>query len=105
MARSAIGFFGIFGRSSDLRQLDDALRSVDVHPRMVAEAVKLTTVRLLEEHLGREPGPPDYRRAAERIEEALADGEGIDSQLILLAIHARFIEASVVDRFGLESSE
>lgn len=131
MARSAIGLFGIFGRSSDLRQLDDALRSVDIHPRMIAEAVKLTTVKLIEEHLGREPRPADYRRAAEmigycllgperfagandvalaeaveaRIEAALAAGEGLDSRLVLLAIHAKFIEASIVDRYGLEAAE
>ena len=45
--RSSIGLFGVFGRSGDLRQLDQALRSVDVHPRLVPEAVKLTVVNLL----------------------------------------------------------
>ena len=48
--RSSIGFMGIFGRSADLRQLDEALRSVDLHPRLVPEAVKLTVVNLLKDH-------------------------------------------------------
>ena len=45
--RSSIGFFGRFGRSKDLRQLDEALRALDVHPATVPEAVKLTVVNLL----------------------------------------------------------
>src|SRR5947209_13388433 len=55
MARrgSSFGFMGMFGRSHDLRQLDQALRSVDVHPAVVPEAVKLTTVNLLKGHAGR----------------------------------------------------
>jgi len=40
----------MFGRSHDLRQLDQALRSVDVHPAVVPEAVKLTIVNLLKDH-------------------------------------------------------
>src|SRR5262250_700735 len=52
MARrgSSFGFMGMFGRSHDLRQLDQALRSVDVHPAVVPEAVKLTTVNLPKDH-------------------------------------------------------
>src|SRR5262249_39677686 len=68
MARrgSSFGFMGIFGRSHDLRQLDQALRSVDVHPAVVPEAVKLTTVNLLKDHaVNDDPAPQAYRAAAE----------------------------------------
>ncbi|MCW5695702.1 MAG: hypothetical protein KIS96_03085 [Bauldia sp.] len=132
MANSTIGFFGVFGRSHDMRELDRAFRAVDVHPRMVPEAVKLTMAKLLKEaNGGREPDASAYAAAAElvgycmlgaeafagvndeaaalavegRIERALAseDSDGIDSQLILLALHAKLMEASVVDLFDLKS--
>jgi len=133
MARrgSSFGLFGIFGRSSDLRQFDQALRSVDVHPRLVPEAVKLTAVNLLKDHaIGDEPAPQSYRAAAEiigycmigaeafagandehlslqvgrRIESALETGDSLDAQLVLLTLHARVIQPSVVHRYGLESA-
>lgn len=129
---SSLGLFGIFGRSADLRQLDDALRSVDLHPRLVPEAVKLTAVSLLKEHAaGGEPAQAAYRNAAEllaycmigaegfdaandsalarqvevRIESALQGGAPLDAELILLTIHAKIVQPSVVAAFGLESSE
>ncbi len=40
-----LGFFGIFGRSHELRRLDQAVRAVGLHPVLVPEAVKLTTRR------------------------------------------------------------
>ena len=130
-SRSSLGLFGIFGRSADLRQLDQALRSVDVHPRLVPEAVKLTAVALLKDHaIGPEPAPQSYRAAAEilaycmigaeafagannvdlthaverRIEVALDKPEGLDAQLVLLTIHAKVIQPSVVHQFELDSS-
>jgi hypothetical protein len=129
--RSSLGLFGIFGRSQDLRRLDHALRSVDVHPRLVPEAVKLTVVNLLKDHaIGDEPAPQSYRAAAElvgycmtgaaafansnddhlahqiegRIDASLLAGDSLDAQLILLTLHARVIQPSVVDRFHLEST-
>ena len=129
--RSSLGLFGIFGRSADLRQLDQALRSVDVHPRLVPEAVKLTTVALLKDHaIGPEPAPQSYRAAAEllaycmigaeaftgvngddlchaverRIETALDAPASLDAQLVLLALHAKVIQPSVVHQFDLASS-
>ena len=129
--RSSIGLFGIFGRSQDLRRLDQALRSVDLHPRLVPEAVKLTVVNLLKDQaIGDEPAPQSYRAAAElvaycmigadafasandahltlqverRIDAALLSGESLDAQLILLTLHAGVIQPSVVDRYDLESS-
>jgi hypothetical protein len=133
MARrnSSLGLFGIFGRSGDLRQFDQALRAVDLHPKLVPEAVKLTVCALLKDHAATEPPPAAYRSAAEivgycmigpeafagandvelalaverRIEAALLAGDSLDAQLVLLTLHARVIQPSVVDRFALESAE
>jgi hypothetical protein len=130
-SRSSLGLFGIFGRSSDLRQLDQALRSVDLHPRLVPEAVKLTAVALLKDHaIGPEPAPQAYRPAAEilaycmvgaeafagatddelaqaverRIEAALDNAASLDAQLVLLTLHAKVIQPSVVHQFELDSA-
>jgi hypothetical protein len=129
--RSSIGLFGIFGRSYDLRQLDQALRSVDVHPMVVPEAVKLTAVNLLKDRaVNDDPAPQSYRAAAEivgycmvgaqafagangddlaraverRIEAALDASYGLDAELILLTLHANVIQPSVVHHYGLESA-
>jgi len=128
---SSIGFMGVFGRSSDLRQFDLALRSVDLHPKMVPEAVKLIVCALLKDQAGSNDPPPQvYRPAAEivaycmvgadvfagandvdlalaierRIEAALVAGDSLDAQLVLLTLHARVIQPSVVERFELESA-
>ncbi|WP_244500296.1 hypothetical protein [Methyloceanibacter superfactus] len=62
----SIGIFGRFGRSASLRALDTALRAVDLHPNLVPEAVKLTTVRMLIDETGREdPGAEATHAAAE----------------------------------------
>jgi hypothetical protein len=130
--RSSIGLFGVFGRSADLRQLDQALRALDVHPRLVPEAVKLTTVNLLKDHaIGPEPAPQAYRAAAEivaycmigaeafafvngadmtlqterRIEAATGSGVSLDARLVLLTMHARMIQPSVVEQFQLQSAD
>ncbi|MGE3528593.1 MAG: hypothetical protein AB7G54_04100 [Methyloceanibacter sp.] len=64
----SIGFFGLFGRSPELREFDTALRSVDLHPKLVPEAVKLTAVNLVQERVsGRAPERQSYREAAEII--------------------------------------
>ena len=129
---SSFGLFGLFGRSEDLRQFDNALRSVDLHPRLVPEAVKLAAVNLLKDHmLGAEPAPQSYRAAAEivaycmigaegfaaandrdlarrvegRIEAALETGSSLDAQLVLLTLHAKIIQPSVVQALGLRSEE
>ena len=64
--RPSMGFLGRFGWSSDLRQLDDALRALDLHPNLVAEPVKITAVNLLKDHAaGTDPPAQSYRAAAE----------------------------------------
>jgi hypothetical protein len=125
----SLGFFGRFGRSSALRELDTALRSVDLHPNLVPEAVKLTAVRMLQDHADQEePGAYASRGAAEiiaycmigadafagangpelgaaverRIDAALDHGASLDAKLVLLTLQARVIQPSVVDHFRLE---
>ena len=110
MARGwpSLGLFGVFGRSEDLRALDQALRATDLHPALVPDAVKLTVISLLKDAKGEVPAAEDYRNAAEllcycalgggafaaansdldaaaaehRIEAALEAGEGLDASLI-----------------------
>lgn len=133
MARrgSSFGFLGRFGRSGDLRQLDQALRAVDLHPALVPEGVKLTVVNLLKDAHGDEPPAGAYPPAAAlvaycalgaeaflaangddalasveaRIAAALAAGSGVDADLVLLMHHARLIQPSVVAHFDLSVDE
>ena len=126
----SLGLFGIFGRSPALREFDRALRSVDLHPKLVPEAVKLTAVKLLKQQAGSDPASQSCRAAAEivgycmvgadvfaaanepalaaevegRIETALASGTSVDAKLVLLMLHAGVIQPGVVDSFQLESA-
>src|SRR5258708_33809729 len=75
--RSSFGLFGIFGRSYDLRQFDQSLRALDVHPALVPEAVKLTAVTLLKDHADDDqPTPQPYKAAAEIIGYCIIEAEG-----------------------------
>ncbi len=124
------GFLGIFGRSRELRLLDQAVRAVGLHPILVPEAVKLTTLKLLKEgDSGASLPPRAYDAAAEmlgycmlgpqgfteandlrlteaaeaRLEAALDAGDILDARLDLLALHAGVIQAQVVERYQLEA--
>jgi len=131
MARrnSSFGFLGRLGRSSDLRQLDLALRAADLHPALVPEGLKLAICNLMKNHAGDEEPPEQaYPFVATlfayclmgsnhfeavngaqalgaiegRIEAATAQPDGFDAELVLLAMHSRLIQPEVVERFGLE---
>lgn len=124
------GFLGVFGRAAELRRLDQALRAVDLHPRLVPEAVKLTAVRLLQEAAQAKLPPPGmYGEAAEliaycllgpdhfaaageqerllateeRIERALETGDSLDARLVLLTLHAGLLNARVAERWELRA--
>jgi hypothetical protein len=123
-----LGLFGIFGRSRDLQRLDKALLGVGLHPRLVPEAVKLTTLKLLEE-AGAGRDPASYTAAAEllgycvlgakgftecndpslteavelRLAAALEAGDNLDARVVLLTLHASVIQPSVVERYGLRT--
>ena len=121
-----LGFLGIFGRSRELQRLDQAVRAVGLHPRLIPDAVQLTTVKLLAEA---GTGQRAYDAAAEmlaycmlgprvfagdngadltvavetRLEAALEAGDSLDARLVLLALHAGVIQAQVVERYRLEA--
>ena len=124
-----IGFLGIFGRSHELKRLDQAVRAVGLHPRLVPDAVQLTILKLLKEaEGGANPAPRAYDAAAEmlgfcmlgpqvfteanslrlteateaRLEAALEAGDNLDARLVLLALHAGVIQAQVVENYELE---
>lgn len=134
MARrnSSLGFLGRFGRAADLRQLDAALRAVDLHPALVPEGVKLTIVNMMKDAWPEQEPPADayppiaslfayclvgpgifldangeafLADAEARIEAALEAGQGLDADLILLSLHARLASPEVVERFGLSAEE
>ncbi len=119
-----LGLFGIFGRSHELQRLDQALRGVGLHPQLVPEAVKLTTLKLLGE-AGADPfsyaaaaellgycvlgaqgftecNDPSLTEAVEvRLAAALEAGDNLDARIVLLTLHASVIQPSVVERYGL----
>ncbi len=123
-----LGFFGIFGRSHELRRLDQAVRAVGLHPLLVPEAVKLATLNLLRE-ASANPDPRPYAAAAEllsycvlgahgftecndpslteavevRLAAALEAGDNLDARVVLLTLHASVIQPSVVEHYGLEA--
>jgi hypothetical protein len=128
----SLGLFNRFGRSAELRELDRALRSVDLHPNLVPEAVKLAAVKLLTEQApAQEVAPQSYRATAEliaycmigadsfagangaelteqverRIVAALDTGASLDARLVLLTLHANVIQPSVVEAFQLEGGD
>ncbi len=123
-----LGLFGIFGRSQELQRLDQALGSVGLNPRLVPDAVKLTTLKLLGE-ASAGPDPASYAAVAEllgycvlgaqgftecndpslteavevRLAAALDVGDNFDARVVLLTLHAGVIQPSVVERYGLEA--
>ncbi len=124
-----LSLFGIFGRSYELQRLDQALRGGGLHPRLVPEAVKFTTLKLLKEAGGANSDPRAYVAAAEllgycmlgargftecngpslteaveaRLVAALEAGDSLDARVVLLTLHAGVIQSSVVERYGLEA--
>ncbi|MEM9683300.1 MAG: hypothetical protein AAF942_08550 [Pseudomonadota bacterium] len=123
-----LGLFGKFGRSQELRRLDDALRGVGLHPRLVPEPVKLTTLKLLGD-AGVRSDPAAVEAAAEllgycmlgaqgytdhndlglteavesRLVSALEAEDNLDARIVLLALHAGVIQADVVERYDLRA--
>ncbi|WP_142850446.1 hypothetical protein [Telmatospirillum sp. J64-1] len=122
------GLFSLFGRSRDIQLLDASLRDVGLHPRLVPDAVKITTMKLLKEACAGNPDPAATARAAEvlaycmlgwqsfgdsndphlsetvrqRIDTATEEGDSLDARLVMLTLQAGVIQPSVIDRHGLE---
>ncbi|MCT7376586.1 hypothetical protein [Chelativorans salis] len=126
---SSIGFFGIFGRSEDMRRLDEALRRAGLHPAQVPEGVKLAAVGLMAGEEMQEPPPTAYPSVGElmafcalgadlfahengearlaaatrRVEAALEAGEGRDAEIILLMLHAKLIHPALGDHYDIRA--
>ncbi|MEL7469287.1 MAG: hypothetical protein AAFN27_12590 [Pseudomonadota bacterium] len=128
-----LGLFNIFGRSEGLKAIDQALREFDIHPRVVPEAVKLATIRLMQKASNPEYvlcdadykrasellsysilGPDQFvasntlaaaKRAEQRLEEAISAGDSLDAELILLAVHSGVIHSTIAEQFDIEGNE
>lgn len=124
------GLFTLFGRSATLKALDHALREAGVHPALVPEAVKLTILRLhsTEAETGTRHRDEAFREAARlfaycmlgseqfeesnsrsdaerverRLDAAIAAGDSLDAQLVLLALHSGLIAPEIADRIDVE---
>ena len=120
------GLFRQLGRARELRLLDEELRAAGLHPALVPEAVKMTMVRLMKQagevdrtacaaqavllayclqgaeafaELGQATALAEA--AERRLEAAIASGDSLDAQLVLLALHAGLVDGGVMDRFAL----
>lgn len=125
-----LGLFQLFGRSPELKALDNALRNAGLHPRTVPDAVKLTAIRLLREaHPGASIPEAAFEdaaqllgfcmlgkdqfiasnsvraaeRADDRLQSAIAAGDSLDARIVLLALHSGVIVSEIADRFEVES--
>jgi hypothetical protein len=123
-------FSAFFGRSREVRRLDDSLRAAGLHPALAPDAVKIAALKLLTETghgaspdaracriaaemiaycaLGdRDFGEDQGRRAAHameaRLEAALEAGDSLDARLVLLALHARIAHPALIDRYDLRA--
>jgi hypothetical protein len=120
------GLFGRFGRSRDLRHLDDELRTAGVHPATVTDAVKLAIIRFLKaahgvaaphfaqavplvaycmlgpRHFADTNGSVLTEAVEHRLHRAIAEESSLDAQIVLLTMHAEIIRSEVVERFGLK---
>jgi hypothetical protein len=102
----------MFGRSSDLRQLDQALRAVDIHPALVPEGAKLAIVNLMKDHAGgRLPPEHAYRPTAELVgycmigAEAFENANGLTARLAAEDRIERAIEAEAEGRSGVAAQD
>ena len=118
-----LGLFGIFGRSHDLKRLDQALRGVGLHPQLVPEAGTLSglgsspgfnlAVAAAAELLGYcILGAQEFTQhnnsgltesVEQRLTAALEAGDSLDARVVLLTLHASIIQPSVVEHFGLRT--
>lgn len=124
------GFLSIFfGRPREIHLLDGALRRAGLHPRLVADAVKIAAVKLVKEAAGPHPdeaalaaaadmlaycilGPEDFAAAngadpteavEARVDRAVQAGDDLDARLILLTMGAGAIAASTREKHGLRA--
>ena len=121
-------FFDMFGRSSELTALDEALKTAGLHPLLIPEPVKLTILQLHRKHGDATDramamadaaqllsycvldqaqfvavnGAKAADRTEQRITAAIAGAAPLDEKLILLALHAGVISPEMADRFDID---
>lgn len=124
-------FFDMFGRSSELTALDEALKAAGLHPLLIPEPVKLTILQLHRKHGGATDrttamadaalllsycvlehaqfvaanGVDAADRTVQRIEAAIAGEAPLDEKLILLALHSGVISQEMAGRFDFEDDD
>jgi len=114
-----------------VRRLDDALRATALHPALVPDAVKIATLKLLNEAghgsspdlqactmasellaycaLGdhrfcEERGISVAREVRARLEGALEADDSLDARLVLLTLHAGIIRDSLIEHYDLHAA-
>jgi len=122
----------LFGRSREVRRLNDALRSAGLDPGLVPDAVKIAALNLLKEAgPGGSPAPAAFgvvtellaycilgeqgfqdangsgstRKLERRMQAALVAGDSLDARLVLLTIHAGVIELALITRYDLHAGD
>jgi hypothetical protein len=126
------GFSVLFGRSREVRRLDDALRAAGLHPGLVPDAVKIAALKLLKEAgqgVSLDPSacgvaaeilaycilgdqgfqeandPGATRRLEGRLQAALDVGDSLDARLVLLTLHAGVIHHALTTRYDLHAGD
>ena len=108
----SLGLFGLFGRSQELRDFDKALRALikeeDATPKPESQTYRAAAEIIAYCMVGADGfgAANDAALAAEverRMEAALASGASLDARLVLLTLHAKVIQPSVVELFQLKS--
>jgi hypothetical protein len=123
-----VNLFGLFGRSREVRLVDDAVRAHGLHSALLPDAVKFTVVRLLkatpegvtpentkragellawcmmgEEEFLENNGTVIARHADARVGAAVEEGDSLDAQLVLLTLQAKVCHPAIIDRYGLSA--
>ena len=126
------GFSALFGRSREVRRLDDALCAAGLHRGLVPDAVKIAALKLLKDAghgvspsrsvcgvaaeilafciLGdqgfQEANGPSATRALEgRLQAALDVGDSLDARLVLLTLHAGVVQHALMTRYDLHAGD
>ena len=125
-------FSALFGRSREVRRLDDGLRTAGLDPRLVPDAVKIAALKLLKE-AGDGESPPystcgvaaemlaycilgeqgfqkanglrSTRELEKRLQAALDAGDSLEARIVLLTIYAGVIQQAVVTRYDLHAGD
>ena len=124
--------FGLFGRKKEIHMIDDGLRRCGAFSSSISDAVKLTLWRLAknrellredseavlidlasfltycfmgEEDFAEENGAEYSQKMRKRLELTQVFDDGIDAEIVLLALHSGIAHGSTAGRFSVELPE